>query len=398
MRLLNIHTLELKDFVIDSDRPPYAIASHRWGAEEITYKDLVDNRARCQIKAGYRKLQGFCAITRRWNQYVQEPTLQCEWVWVDTCCINKSESAEVSEAINSMFAWYSTAVVCWAYLEDVFGTATAELQGSVWFKRGWTLQELLAPRTVIFLSHHWHMLGHKCWLHPSVLAGDQCCLPAPVLNRDLAVITGIPEEVLYRYAQSKKLDTKVKLGWVKGRETTRVEDMSYCLFGIFSVFLPTLYGEKGNARERLIEINKRRKPTTYLSPASFPCLYTPEGLRVEERFLLPESRPAGSTRWLNGPSRNVGDGKAIRTPVPSPASRPGANREESRSNSGQSPFARRTSEPDRNEWLVNSDSDGRYNRGRNPSNTLDQRRPMPGNSAYQHGPVPGETMYQHGPI
>nr|OQO28369.1 hypothetical protein B0A51_04646 [Rachicladosporium sp. CCFEE 5018] len=378
MRLLNIHTLELKDFVSDSDRPPYAIASHRWGAEEVTYRDLTDNKESCKAKVGYRKIQGFCETTQRWNEYVKEPALQCHWLWVDNCCINKGDLSEVNEAINSTFAWYSTAVVCWAYLEDVFGSTIAELQRSVWFKRGWTLHELLAPRTVVFLSHHWVTLGHKCWLHPSVLIGYECCLPMPVLNRVLAVVTGIPEMILYRYDQSTELEAKVKIGWLKDRETTRVEDMSYCLLGIFNVFLPTIYGEREHARERLLEqIDKRRKAkrasssakqlTTYLSPACFPCLYAPKGLRVKEQFLLPEPRPAGSMRWLNGTPQRICGGRVTSTP---------ASLLSSRSHSG--PVRR----DDSNEAS---------------SNSMFQRRPILSDAQYKYGSISGESAYSFGP-
>ncbi|OQO08879.1 hypothetical protein B0A48_05769 [Cryoendolithus antarcticus] len=194
-----------------------------------------------------------------------------------------------------------------------------------------------------------------------VLSGneDRCCLPMPVLNRELAAITGIPEEVLYRYGQSRNSDTKVKFGWVRGRETTRVEDMSYCLFGIFGVFLPTLYGEKGNARERLVEeIKKRRKPTTYLSPACFPCLYTPEGLRANQQFRVPDFRPAGSRRWWAGTPQRVDAGRVKSIPVAAPPSR-----------SAPGPA-------------------GRYANDHIPSAPVYQNRPILNNTQYQQGPAP----------
>nr|OQO17619.1 hypothetical protein B0A51_14021 [Rachicladosporium sp. CCFEE 5018] len=191
----------------------------------------------------------------------------------------------------------------------------------------------------------------------------------PVLNRELAAITGIPEEVLYRYGQSRNSDTKVKFGWVRGRETTRVEDMSYCLFGIFGVFLPTLYGEKGNARERLVEeIKKRRKPTTYLSPACFPCLYTPEGLRANQQFRVPDFRPAGSRRWWAGTPQRVDAGRVKSIPVAAPPSR-----------SAPGPA-------------------GRYANDHIPSAPVYQNRPILNNTQYQQGPAPGEVMNPFGPV
>jgi hypothetical protein len=156
-----------------------------------------------------------------------------EYVWIDTCCIDKTSSAELSEAINSMFQWYQNAGVCYAYVEDVqlenFGT-------SRWFTRGWTLQELLAPAEVIFFGSEWIRLGTKFDLANQITA-----------------VTGIVEEALLYQDQLKKKSVAQRMSWASQRETTRLEDAAYCLLGIFGVNMPLLYGEGKNAFFRLQE-------------------------------------------------------------------------------------------------------------------------------------------------
>ncbi|KAK5674004.1 hypothetical protein LTS10_013242 [Elasticomyces elasticus] len=142
MRLLNVGSLEFAEFQ-DDDRPPYVAASHRWlGDGEATFQDIRDRRN--TSGDGYQKVGAFAA-------YVREHLSPIQWLWVDTCCINRDSAAELSEAINSMFGWYRSAKVCLAYLVDVkTGEGISSVEKSKWFKRGWTLQELLAPQTVVF--------------------------------------------------------------------------------------------------------------------------------------------------------------------------------------------------------------------------------------------------------
>ncbi|KAJ1326383.1 HET domain-containing protein [Microdochium nivale] len=135
MRLLSVHSLTVTEF--GRDVPPYAILSHTWGTEEVSFVDIQDGTG-TKLR-GYSKVHECCRQTRRDG---------LDYVWIDTCCIDKRSSAELSEAINSMFQWYRDAVVCYAYLEDV--ATLGELTQSRWFTRGWTLQELLAPRMVTF--------------------------------------------------------------------------------------------------------------------------------------------------------------------------------------------------------------------------------------------------------
>lgn len=238
MRLLrrdNHDSYVLEEFIGDAI-PRYAILSHTWGADcdEVTFADLETKTV--TSKAGYRKLQ-FCA-----DQAAQHGL---RYFWIDTCCIDKSSSAELSEAINSMFAWYRDAARCYVYLTDVStGTPTngpptqqgwyPAFQQSRWFKRGWTLQELVAPVSVDFFSAEGQRLGNKYSL----------------LN-ELHSITKINPEAL----QGNPLDgfsVDERMSWVGQRETKRKEDLAYSLLGIFNVHMPLIYGEgRKNAFVRL---------------------------------------------------------------------------------------------------------------------------------------------------
>ncbi|KAH7364549.1 hypothetical protein BKA65DRAFT_371585, partial [Rhexocercosporidium sp. MPI-PUGE-AT-0058] len=166
-----------------------------------------------------------------------------EWVWIDSCCIDKTSSAELSEAINSMFRWYREAQVCYAYLSDVPGGSDWEtrqqsnsaFRKSQWFTRGWTLQELLAPEMVVFFDADWEDIGTK-----------------NSMQALLSSITGIDNFKDYALACIAK-----KMSWASNRETTREEDKAYCLMGLFAVNMPPLYGEGMAAFYRLqIEILK----------------------------------------------------------------------------------------------------------------------------------------------
>lgn len=158
----------------------------------------------------------------------------------DRCCINKNSSAELSEAINSMFSWYKNAQVCYAYLSDV-GIVTSlqqkqtDIKKSRWFTRGWTLQELLAPSSVVFFSNDWQSLGTKAEL--SDLLSD-------ITDIDVDILRGLD----LGFASVAQ-----KMSWASARHTTRVEDVAYCLLGIFNVNMPLLYGEGNKAFHRLQE-------------------------------------------------------------------------------------------------------------------------------------------------
>ncbi|QIW97938.1 hypothetical protein AMS68_003456 [Peltaster fructicola] len=239
MRLINVHNRRLHEFY-DAETPDYAILSHTWGDDEVTFDDLSNNRG--QDKTAYRKIRFLC------NQALEDAL---DWAWLDTCCINKDSSAELSEAINSMYRWYHRARCCYAYLGDIgpeilWGSHThtltdskgrSQLAASKWFTRGWTLQELLAPQTTKFYGPKWNYIGDRDSLAP-ILAG----------------IARIRESVLKDpAAQVSQCSVAEKMSWAATRQTSRIEDKAYCLLGIFEVNMPMLYGEGERAFLRLQE-------------------------------------------------------------------------------------------------------------------------------------------------
>lgn len=240
MRLLNVHTFAFEEFVgeVGNGIPPYAILSHTWGPEEVTFKDHAGKGLESIDKKGYDKIRGCCRLAESEG---------FQYVWIDTCCIDKSSSAELSEAINSMFQWYRDAAICYAYLSDVDGSEDPDkcaegsdesgggssFSRSRWFTRGWTLQELLAPYEVIFLASDWSEIGTKKSLRS-------------VVSR----VTHISEKVLQE-CRWDEYSVAQKMSWAASRQTTRLEDAAYCLMGLFDVNMPLLYGEGRKAFLRL---------------------------------------------------------------------------------------------------------------------------------------------------
>lgn len=220
MRLLNVETLKLEEFFDEND-VPYAILSHRWEDEEVTFRDIQDVEAASTLK-GFEKIQNTCHQARKDG---------IQYAWVDTCCINKANSSELSEAINSMFRWYQKSKVCYAYLSDV--DSLENFTKSVWFTRGWTLQELIAPSDVRFFDHIWRPLGDRKDRRIDLLA-----------RTGIATLWNVP---LMEYSIAQRM------WWASNRVTTRPEDMAYCLLGIFGVNMPLLYGEGSRAFIRLQE-------------------------------------------------------------------------------------------------------------------------------------------------
>ena len=208
--------------------PPYAILSHTWGADgdEVTFKDLSQGRA--ASRPGYTKII-FCGE--------KAANHGLKYFWVDTCCIDKSSSAELQESINSMFRWYQNSARCYVYLSDAsisdYGLSNQSSQSSWessfrasrWFTRGWTLQELIAPTSVEFYSREGKRLGDKL-----------------SLERQVHEITEVPIPAL-RGKSLSDFSTDERLLWAQKRNTTRDEDWAYSLLGIFDVVIPLLYGE-----------------------------------------------------------------------------------------------------------------------------------------------------------
>ena len=235
-----------KYLVGDDTIPPYAILSHTWGAdaEEATFEDITNGTGK--DKPGYEKIR-FCEEQARIDGL--------QYFWVDTCCIDKSNNNELSEAINSMFRWYRNAAKCYVYLSDVprlaFDTSDksnqmsweSALRKSRWFTRGWTLQELLAPRSVEFFSRERKGLGDKS-----------------SLEQQIHEITCIPKSAL-QGTRLSEFSVNERLSWIERRQTKLEEDKAYSLLGIFDVYIPLIYGEgTASAFRRLREeIDKLEK-------------------------------------------------------------------------------------------------------------------------------------------
>ena len=266
MRLLNTatNTINLKDFT-GKDRPTYAILSHTWEEEEVTFQDLkqdADQKSFLSLvvphddprltqaplyirKKGYSKIKQCCQEARK-NGY--------DYVWIDTCCIDKSSSAELSEAINSMFRWYQEADICYTYLSDVSPAKDSkdsinwlEFEASRWFTRGWTLQELLAPKEVIFYANDWTYIDKKSNLYGKI---------SSVTGIDIRALRSRPSHLPpthldIEYRSIYDFSIAQRMSWASKRETTRLEDIAYCLMGIFNINMPLLYGEGTKAFSRL---------------------------------------------------------------------------------------------------------------------------------------------------
>ncbi|KAJ8473859.1 hypothetical protein ONZ51_g7603 [Trametes cubensis] len=261
MWLLSTDRAELHPFPDPFHVPDggFAILSHVWGAHEQTFQDVRALASRCASTGenprdlACAKIRAFCALAARHGY---------RWAWLDTCCIDKTSSAELSEAINAMFAFYSAADVCFVYLHDVprpsakdpLGAPGSAFRRSRWHTRGWTLQEMVAPCFLLFFSAEWERLGDRREL-------------AALLTE----ISGVDEQLLVARADLRTIPVARRMRWAAHRQTTRFEDQAYCLLGIFHITMPILYGEGWRAFLRLQEeIVKRYNDLSVF--AWGPCL------------------------------------------------------------------------------------------------------------------------------
>ncbi|KAI0914589.1 HET-domain-containing protein [Ustulina deusta] len=245
-----MHLLDTTTYELRSDLQPifrqegYAVLSHRWVGQEITFDQLKDETAGLRSgKAPARtpqvdKIRGAAQTAR---------DLGIRWIWIDSCCIDRANAVEQTESINSMFKWYRDAKVCITYLSDVQKDEprvdapgperldSVERDGpSIWFSRGWTLQELLAPQDMRFYDKDWNFIGTRMTL-------------ARLLERT----TGIDSHYLTGEKHFGTACIAAKMSWMAGRTTTRVEDIAYSMLGIFNINMTTQYGEGMRAFMRL---------------------------------------------------------------------------------------------------------------------------------------------------
>ncbi|KAI2634646.1 heterokaryon incompatibility protein-domain-containing protein [Xylaria nigripes] len=252
MRLLNTSTLELHQFLGDCPED-YAILSHTWGEEECTFQDM--STADVTKRQGYQKIKLCC------EQALKDGL---KWAWVDTCCIDKKNFNELSEAINSMFRWYKQAEVCYAYLADI--TDQDRFAASRWFTRGWTLQELIAPSRVEFYSSDWTFMGSKSDLADTIQK-----------------TTGIDISVLAT-GEFRHISVAKRMSWAAKRKTTLIEDMAYSLVGIFGVVMPFIYGEGKKAFLRL-----QQEIMVVSDDQSLFAWGAPEVFQDMKDFVMPQS-------------------------------------------------------------------------------------------------------------
>ncbi|KAI0326354.1 HET-domain-containing protein [Cubamyces sp. BRFM 1775] len=285
MWLLSTDRAELYPFPDPFQVPDggYAILSHVWGTDEQTFQDVQALASRCKTTGQNprdlvgAKIREFCVLAAQHGY---------QWAWIDTCCIDKTSSAELSEAINSMFGFYSAADVCFVYLHDVpsecgalelaLGAPGSAFRRSRWHTRGWTLQEMVAPCFLLFFSAEWRRLGDR-----RELAGL------------LAEISGVDEQFLVARGDLGAIPVARRMRWAAHRQTTRYEDQAYCLLGIFHITMPILYGEGWRAFLRLQEeIVKRYNDLSIF--AWGPCLES-SALRALEVASLENMRDIKST-------------------------------------------------------------------------------------------------------
>ncbi|KAL8685106.1 MAG: hypothetical protein Q9218_007974, partial [Villophora microphyllina] len=208
---------------------PYVIISHAWQQKEVVFEDMP-YFARLAASPSWsksrsaNKIKGACqAVRRMWKGEITH-------LWLDNICIDKKNLTELSMSINSMYHWYEGAAACFVYLEDFPSVAVPEFTKSRWFTRGWTLQELVAPRKVVFFDKDWNVIG------------DKVSLRASLTGR-----TKISNDFLLHKQNIGHASISQRMSWFSGRETTVPEDTAYCLLGLFGVNMPLLYGE-GRAR------------------------------------------------------------------------------------------------------------------------------------------------------
>ncbi|GAB1316382.1 hypothetical protein MFIFM68171_06592 [Madurella fahalii] len=250
MRLLHTTTLTLHTFVEPSQAPKYAILSHTWTDDEVIFEDIATPERGVEVvrnKRGFAKVRGSCAMAVAQG---------IDYIWIDTLCIDKSSSAELSEAINSMFEWYALSSVCFAYVADLdWLKPTSTYDGvydrflaSRWFTRGWTLQELIAPSVVEFYDKSWKPIGDRRRLAEPI--STKTGIYRGLLSRQ-HLLPQVNHDSLRQELSS--ICIAAKMSWLSHRQTTRREDMAYCMLGIFDLNMPLLYGEGNKAFIRLQE-------------------------------------------------------------------------------------------------------------------------------------------------
>ncbi|KAK1470947.1 HET domain-containing protein [Colletotrichum tamarilloi] len=243
MKLLNCSTLRIEDMHPARKQKleeqgvstAYAILSHRWESDEdeVTFEDMASAEIRSKKLLGWSKIEKTCTEALR---------IGIAYAWIDTCCVDKRNLTELTEAINSMFKWYAEAEICFAYLSDV--DSGGDLTKSVWFTRGWTLQELIAPGRMEFYDKHWSTIGSRVDLSQQIQL--RTSINAEILRHDSSTRRSI-QSLLAGIPVGRRMS------WAADRRAKKEEDRAYSLLGIFGVSMPLLYGEGDRAFLRFQE-------------------------------------------------------------------------------------------------------------------------------------------------
>lgn len=254
MRLINVHNHEIREFH-EGSIPRYAILSHTWGEpeDEVTFQDMEKLRQSVSTSLSSSSIEAASIEIRR-KPGLEKILFTCQqakeddldWAWVDTCCIDKTSSAELDESITSMYRWYEQSTQCYAYLSDVPDGLVGDLfasrlRASRWITRGWTLQELIAPWEVKFFGLSWKYLGTRSSYRTVI--HDITRIPKQLLKCD----PGNP------FSDPRHYSAAQKMSWAAGRKCKKVEDVAYCLLGLFDIYMPLHYGERSRAFVRLQE-------------------------------------------------------------------------------------------------------------------------------------------------
>ncbi|KAF2174089.1 hypothetical protein M409DRAFT_62239 [Zasmidium cellare ATCC 36951] len=239
MRLLRVNDLNFGEVPSHGPFPDYAILSHTWihpSRDEVTYQDIIleESSASKKKSGGSRKKPGWQKIQYTINQARKD---NIDYIWIDTCCINKRDPTELTEAINCMYGWYKRSKRCYVYLSDVdfadkdTDELEARLRPSQWFTRGWTLQELIAPREVEFFDQNWVKITTRADSSTVISAITRIDAKLLMLMRRV----GLNDLQEYSIAH--------RMSWAAEPRTTRGEDVAYSLLGLFGVIMPLHYGE-----------------------------------------------------------------------------------------------------------------------------------------------------------
>lgn len=301
MRLLQVHDLNFQEVPSHGPFPAYAILSHTWiqpSCEEVTYQDLLTlDIASIRQKQGWRKVQHSIDEARREG---------IPYVWVDTCCINKQDPTELTEAINCMFNWYSQSRCCYVFLSDFKNVDEAHGHGydgiasSKWFTRGWTLQELIAPCEVKFYDQEWDLVTTRAISAP--LISEITCVDTDLLkngNDPATLPQGLSMARLEQYSIAQRMS------WAASRETSRSEDRAYSLLGLFNIVMPLHYGEGAeNAFKRLQQEIIKQSADQSILAWEWPSHTTPRDISDSHMSFLAPSPDCFKSRSHVIPSRS----------------------------------------------------------------------------------------------